>query len=161
MLVGDDGCGVIPERSFARPASNSWRERKMGQNERVLRDLYVQYANGELESVMAAIAEDVVWRSSGTPNRMRSGGDWYGRDGARCYFAALALDWTLQAFDVQEVITRDDRRFAVRIRLDAESNVTGKLVRFERVDLLTMENGEIKTCTELFDSAPLERASRL
>lgn len=131
----------------------------MGPNEKALRDAYARYLSGE--SVVTAFAENIFWVSVGTPNRIDTAGEWRGLDGVRQYFAAMADNWTLSEFKVEEMVTADDRRIAVRISVVAQSNVTGKAVRFEKVDLVSMENGKITNYSEIYDTAPLIRAARL
>lgn len=133
----------------------------MGRNEKVLRDVYARYAKSGLESVIAELDENIIWRSPGAPNRIETAGEWRGRAGAREYFENLRLNWTLKSLQLQEVYASDDRRFAARIRIDAANNATGKTVRLEKIDLVTMEDGRITSYAEVFDTAPLERASRL
>lgn len=131
----------------------------MGPNEKALRDAYAAYVRGE--SVVSAFAPGIFWRSVGAPNRIDTGGEWRGLDGVRQYFAALADNWTLSEFKVEEVVTANDRRLAVRIRVTARSHVTGKAVHFEKVDLVSMEGGKITDYAEIYDTAPLIRAARL
>lgn len=131
----------------------------MGPNEKALRDAYARYLSGE--SVVTAFAENIFWVSVGAPNRIDTAGEWRGLDGVRQYFAAMADNWTLSEFKVEEMVTADDRRIAVRISVVAQSNVTGKAVRFEKVDLVSMENGKITDYSEIYDTAPLIRAARL
>jgi ketosteroid isomerase-like protein len=66
----------------------------------------------------------------------------------------------LRDFAVEEIVGKDDRRFAVRIRVSAQSNATGKSVRFEKIDFVTMEDGKITNYAEIYDTAPLIRAAR-
>ena len=132
----------------------------MGPNEKILRDGYARYTQGDIESVIGMFAEDIVWTSVGSPSRIDMAGEWRGLDGVREYYAALATNWTLLEFDVEEVIAQDDHRFAVRIRVTAQSNVTDKSVRIEKVDLVAMTHGKIKTYAEIYDTGPLDRATR-
>lgn len=133
--------------------------RAMGPNEKALRDAYARYVRGE--SVVTAFAESILWRSVGAPNRIDTAGEWRGLDGVRQYFAALAENWTLSEFKVEEMVTADDRRIAVRISVVAQSNITGKAVRFEKVDFVSMEHGKVTNYSEIYDTAPLIRAARL
>jgi ketosteroid isomerase-like protein len=130
----------------------------MGPNERTLRDAYAGYVRGE--SAIWAFADSIAWTSVGAPNRIETAGEWHGLDGVRQYFAAMAAHWTLRDFAVEEIVGKDDRRFAVRIRVSAQSNATGKSVRFEKIDFVTMEDGKITNYAEIYDTAPLIRAAR-
>lgn len=131
----------------------------MGPNERALRNAFAGYIRGEL--VVTAFAADIIWTSVGSPNRIDTAGEWCGLDGVRQYFAAMADNWALSDFTIEEVVGTDDRRFAVHIRVTAHSNVTGKSVNFEKVDFVTMEAGKITNLSEIYDTAPLIRAARL
>lgn len=75
----------------------------MGQNEKILRSVYARYAKSGLESVISEFDENVVWRSPGAANRIRTAGEWRGRDGARAFFATLGRDWTLKALQLHEI----------------------------------------------------------
>ena len=48
----------------------------------------------------------------------------------------------------------------LRIDVTAQNRITGKTVRFEKVDFVTMQDGKITTYSEIFDTAPLIRAAR-
>ncbi|MBP6014559.1 MAG: nuclear transport factor 2 family protein [Alphaproteobacteria bacterium] len=131
----------------------------MGPNEKALRDAYAGYVRGE--SFAAIFDEHIHWRSVGTPNRVEIAGEWHGTDDVRQYFQALADNWTLTNFKVEEVVGQADRRFAVRISVDVKSNGTGKALHFEKVDFVTMAAGKITDYAEIYDTAPLIRAQRL
>ena len=131
----------------------------MGPNEKALRNAYAGYVRGEPISEM--FATDVLWISVGSPNRVDTAGEWHGSEGVAQYFAALAANWTLTEFVVEEVVAQDDRRFAVRIRVKATSVPTGKVVHFEKADLVTMRDGQIVSYNEIYDTAPMIRAARL
>jgi ketosteroid isomerase-like protein len=133
----------------------------MGRNEKVLRNMYEKFATKGLDAVIDHFDEHVVWRSPGAPNRIDTAGEWHGHSGAREYFDTLRLNWTLKSMRLQEVYSADDKSFAARLRVSAASNATGKQVSLEKIDLVTMENGKITSYAEVFDTAPLERASRL
>jgi ketosteroid isomerase-like protein len=133
----------------------------MGRNEKVLRDLYARYKEIGIEAVIPHCDENIVWRSPGASNRIETAGEWYGHDGAREYFEALRLNWTLTSMHLQEVLSADDHSFVARLLVSAASNATGKSVSLEKVDLITMRDGKITSYAEVFDTAPLERASRL
>jgi ketosteroid isomerase-like protein len=137
------------------------RMRIVGQNERILREVYARFAESGPEAVIAILADDVVWRSSGAPNRLDTAGVWHGRAGAVAFFAKASFDWKIQSFDLQEFYAAGDGHFAVHLHLALESSATGKVVRLDVIHLVTMENGRIIRYAEIFDTAPVERATRL
>jgi ketosteroid isomerase-like protein len=132
----------------------------MGSNEAILRDAYARYSDGEFDSVTAIFADDIVWSSPGAPNRLPTAGVWHGLSGVRKFFAATLSEWSFREFNVVEIIVQDDRRFAIRVAVEVQNNRNGARVRFEKVDLVTMKNGNCTHYAEILDTAPLERASR-
>lgn len=133
----------------------------MGPNERALRVAYARYAEGDVESVVELFAADVVIKSSGAPNRLAHSGAWQGLEGVRGFLAAIGKDWSFTHIEMLEMLTQDDRRFVVRSAVTGINRRTHGKASVERVDLVTMEGGKCKSYSEIFDTAPLERASRL
>ena len=131
----------------------------MGPNEKALRDAYAGYVRGVPFATI--FDEHIHWRSVGAPNRVEIAGEWHGTDDVRQYFQALADNWTLTNFKLEEVVGQADRRFAVRISVDVMSNTTGKALHFEKVEFVSMVAGKITDYAEIYDTAPLIRASRL
>lgn len=132
----------------------------MGQNERIIRDAYARYAKGEFATKLEIFADDIVWRSSGAPNRMTTAGEWHGIKGVVAYFTALFREWRIEAFDLVELVAEGDRRFVARISLALRHNGTGSRVQLEKVDFVTMDGGKCTSFAEIFDAAPTERAAR-
>lgn len=133
----------------------------MGPNEKKLRDGYERYSVGDSSFIAGLFDENIVWVSVGAPNRIEIAGEWRGLSGVDEYYAALAEHWSVSNFVVEEMIAQEDRRFAVRIDVVVHSKATGKRVRFEKTDLVTMKNGKILDYKEIYDTAPLVRATRL
>jgi ketosteroid isomerase-like protein len=134
----------------------------MGPNEKILRKAYVDYANGDIESLMAVLAADVVMKSVGAPNRLDHAGEWHGLSGVRGFLTAIATNWAFQKIEMLEMIAQDDTRFVVRSAVTGMSRHTrGRAASVERVDFVTMRGGKCTSYAEIFDTSPLERASRL
>ena len=133
----------------------------MGPNEKVLRKIYEDYAKGDIDAVLALFADDVVVKSVGAPNRIDHAGEWSGPDGVRGFLAAIAGNWAFEKIEMLEMIAANDTRFAVRTAVTGVHASTGGRVHVERVDFVTMKDGKCKSYMEIFDTSPLERASRL
>ncbi|MEQ1864755.1 MAG: nuclear transport factor 2 family protein, partial [Micropepsaceae bacterium] len=104
----------------------------------------------------------VVMKSVGAPSRLDHAGEWHGLDGVRGFLAAILANWTFQKIEMLEMIVKDDTRFVVRTAVTGKSlRVGGRVASVERVDLVTMKNGKCTSYAEIFDTSPLERASRL
>jgi ketosteroid isomerase-like protein len=136
------------------------RDLLMGPNEKKLQEIYQLYADGDLESVVAMLTDDVVIRSLGASNRLDHSGEWHGHAGARAYFQAIADNWTFPQRDLLEMFHEGDRRFVVRMAVTGVHRRTGAKASVERVDLVTMRDEKCASYFEVYDTAPLERASR-
>ena len=132
----------------------------MGRNEQIVREVYARCSSGDFAAKWQIVAADVTWTSSGAPNRIATAGEWRGASGVHAYFAALFHEWQIHAFDLVEMIGHEDRRFFARIAVEMRHNSTGALVKMEKVDALTMENGKCTSFAETFDAARVERAAR-
>lgn len=133
----------------------------MGPNEKVLRDAYAHYARGAFDKLFAVFADDVVMKSVGALNRIDHAGEWHGMDGVHGFLAAIAENWTFEKVEMLEMIAQNDTRFVVRTAVTGVSTRTGGRASVERVDFVTMHNGKCKSYAEIFDTSPLERATRL
>ena len=133
----------------------------MGPNETILRDAYAAYEAGDVDAVISLFAEGIAWSSPGAANRIGTAGRRTGRDEVLAYFAAMAREWTMLKHRIVEVIARDDTRFCVCVAVEWHNNSTGKFVRADKVDLLSMNDGMLTSYAEILDTAPFERAARL
>ena len=79
-------------------------------NVELIRDLYERYTMGDgPEGILDSLADDVLWRSVGPPNRLPFARSCQGRDGVRAYFRALSQDWEMISYKVNELIGQRDR----------------------------------------------------
>lgn len=123
-----------------------------------VRELYDRYIAGDMQTVLASMADDVRWGSCGIPGTGLNPGESRGIQGVRDYFAALQSAWVIERYEVLEIIG-DQERFAVHCLVRARHKSTGRLVECEKVDLLTVRDGRIQTFQEIVDTAPIERAA--
>lgn len=133
----------------------------MGPNEKILRGAYAAYALGNFESLLKLFADDVVIKSVGAPNRLDHSGEWHGAEGVRGFLAAIVGNWTFRKIEMLEMIVQNDTRFVVRTAVVGVNRVTGGRASVERIDFVSMLDGKCKSYAEIFDTSPLERASRL
>jgi ketosteroid isomerase-like protein len=129
-------------------------------NVEFIRDLYERYTMGDgPESIMENLADDVLWRSVGPPNRLPFARSFQGRDGVRAYFEALGEDWEMISYKVNELIGQRDR---VVVLADACfcHRETGKLVATSKADVFRLRDGKIVDFCEFFDTwAAVEAAT--
>jgi ketosteroid isomerase-like protein len=135
-------------------------ERTVGPNEKLLRDACAHSERGEFHQVVTLFSPTIRWRSPGKPNRLETAGDWESIDEVHAYAAISQRHWTMEAIRVHEIIAHDDTRFAVQSTVDVRHNMTDKVARVEKVDLVTMKDGKICDFAEFLDTAVLERAAR-
>lgn len=100
-------------------------------------------------------------KSVGAPNRIDHAGEWRGLEGVRGFLAAIAGNWTFEKIEMLEMIAANDTRFVVRSAVTGVHAHTGGRAHVERVDFVTMQDGKCNAYAEIFDTSPLERASRL
>jgi ketosteroid isomerase-like protein len=131
----------------------------MGNNEAVLREIYRRFSAGDAEYLYSVLSDDVVWSSSGNRDVIAFAGEWHGVSGVRDCLTTSRRDWDVQKHEPLEFFSAgNDRRFAVRVAIEAVNYRTKGRVRLEKVDLVTMENGKCTNYAEIFDSALAERA---
>jgi ketosteroid isomerase-like protein len=132
----------------------------MGPNEKLLRKAYADYAAGDLDTLLTLFSEDVAIKSVGAPNRLDHAGEWHGHAGIKGFLAAIAGNWGFRNIDMLEMLAKDDSRFVVRSAVTGINRTTGGRASVERVDFVTMKDGKCTSYEEIFDTSPLERASR-
>ena len=128
-------------------------------NVELIRDLYERYTMGDgPEGVLDSLADDVLWRSVGPPNRLPFARSCHGRDGVRAYFRALNQDWEMISYKVNELIGQRDRVVALADACFCHRE-TGKLVATSKADVFRLRDGKIVEFCEFFDSAAAVEAA--
>lgn len=120
----------------------------------LVQEVYRRYAAGDLDFVMASLAEDVVWSSSGPVDRLSTASQRCGKEGVANYFQVLQQDWRVEGHRAKEFFVQGDR-VAVNTILTAVSTRTGRAVDLDKMDLLTVRDGKIASFQELFDASKL------
>lgn len=135
-------------------------ERTIGPNEKILREACAHSERGEFHHVVLLFSPAIRWRSPGKANRLETAGERQGINEVHAYAAISQRHWTVQTMRIHEIIAHNDTRFAVHSTVEVRNNSTGQLARVEKVDLVTMNDGQIVDFAEYLDTAVLERASR-
>jgi len=117
-------------------AYRNWNETKGGSFEEIL-DLFADEV--EMRSVLSP---DIPHEVSGTHRTKAE---------AVNYFASLARDWEMLAYDVDRFIADGDDIVMVG-RCAWRNRATGKVVDTPKVDIWHFENGKITQFLEMFDS---------
>jgi uncharacterized protein len=128
-------------------------------NVALIRDLYERYTMGDgAECILGSLADDVVWNSVGPPNRLPFAKSRRGRDEVREYFRALAEDWEMISYKVNELIGQRDRVVALADVCFCHRE-TGKLVATAKADVFRLRDGRIVDFCEFYDSAAAVEAA--
>jgi len=128
-------------------------------NVELIRDLYERYTMGDgPEGILDSLADDVLWRSVGPPNRLPFARSRRGRDEVRAYFRELNQDWEMISYKVSELIGQRDRVVALADACFCHRE-TGKLVATSKADVFRLRDGKIVDFCEFFDSAAAVEAA--
>jgi uncharacterized protein len=128
-------------------------------NVELIRDIYERYTMGDgPEGILDSLADDVLWRSVGPPNRLPFARSRRGRDEVRAYFRELNQDWEMISYKVSELIGQRDRVVALADACFCHRE-TGKLVATSKADVFRLRDGKIVDFCEFFDSAAAVEAA--
>lgn len=107
---------------------------------------------GDLEPLMVAAADDVVWNTNVPESYFRFGGEFHGRIGLKEGLSLLASEFSLVRYDVREMTGDGDVVWALSDVIISE-NRTGRRANTKLVNRWQFRNGKLASCTEFFDSA--------
>ncbi|MGB6200110.1 MAG: nuclear transport factor 2 family protein [Candidatus Acidiferrales bacterium] len=93
-------------------------------NTTIVQDLYAAFSRGDIATVMAGLADDVVWESEGTAV-LKASGIRHGKTETMGFFAALAEDSTDTKLTVTEYVASGDVVMTMG-RFAGTAKVTGK-----------------------------------
>jgi hypothetical protein len=131
-----------PHLPVLEQAYRRWNETKGGSAMEIL-----ELFDDEVE-MRSVLSPDVDHEVSGTHRTKAE---------AANYFAGLALDWEMLAYDVDRFIADGDDIVMVG-RCCWRNRATGKVVDSPKVDIWHFENGRITQFLEMFDSLGFVRA---
>lgn len=135
-------------------------ERSIGPNEKLLREACAYCERGEHHHIVLLFSPTIRWRSPGKPNRLETAGELHGLSEVYARAAISQRHWNTLAVRIHEIIAHNDTRFAVHSTIDIRHHSTDQVAHVEKVDLITMKDGQICDLAEFLDTAVLERASR-
>jgi hypothetical protein len=129
-------------------------------NVELIRQLYERYTMGDgADCILDHLADEVVWRSVGPPDRLPFARSRHGRDEVRAYFRALNHDWEMISYRINELIGQRDRVVALADVCFCH-RATGKLVATAKADVFRLREGRIVDFCEFFDTwAAVEAAT--
>jgi ketosteroid isomerase-like protein len=116
-----------------------------------LRRIIKAYVQGDLEPLMVAAADDIVWNTNARPSHFRFGGEFRGRIGVKEGLSLLASEFSLIRYDVREVTGDGDVVWVLSDVIVSEHR-TGRRANVTLVNRWQFRDGKVVSCTEFFDS---------
>jgi ketosteroid isomerase-like protein len=125
-------------------------------NVRAVRQIYDSIGNGDVESVLEALRNDVEWRLPAM-NGVPQAGTWRGHDGVRRFFGEVAQVLEIVEFRPDEFIAQGDRVVALG-RFHVRVNSTGWDAASEWAHVWDLQDGKVARFMEYLDTAMVSRA---
>ena len=125
-------------------------------NTRVVQEAYDAFGRGDLERLLALMADDVEWHQAG-PSALPTAGDWHGRERVRRFFAVVAESFEFDQFEPREYIGQGDR-VVVLGYYRGRAKATGRHFESHWAMAFTVRNGKIAQFREYVDTAALVAA---
>ena len=123
----------------------------------ITRNIYANFAEGNIDGVMAVIAEDVVWNHHGPREQVPFSGSYRGKSGAGEQLGTFVGSTETEKFDLQGMYAGDDKVIAL-IQEGCKVNETGKSYETLVAHIWTVQDGLIVQFDELYDSCAVAEA---
>lgn len=122
-----------------------------------VKQIYADFATGNIPGFVAALSEDVVWNEAEN-NSLAVGNPYIGPDAVMSgVMGPLMKDWS--SFSVEpESFMADGNNVAMFGRYLATSAVTGKQINPQVVHHYTLENGKVTRFQQYVDTFALDQA---
>ena len=122
----------------------------------VVQTAYDRYLNGDLDGLLANIAEDVSWRSIGPLAAIPWAGDHRGHGEVRRFFECLGGLVAIESYEIKRFIAQDDS-VVVHSDVVARMRNGGVSVRFDKCDIFRVRDGKIAEFIEFVDTAAVQK----
>ena len=123
----------------------------------VTENVYANFAAGNVEGLMAVIADDVVWNHHGPREQVPFSGNYRGKAGAGEQLGAFMGSTATEKFDLQGLYAGGDKVIAL-IQEGCKVNATGKSYDILVVHVWTVQGGLIVQFDEVYDSCAVAEA---
>lgn len=120
-------------------------------NKRTVDAIYAGFQSGDVEAIIAQVADDVVWIVPG-PKSIPFADRFVGKDGVRRFFRAVSDNSEVIELTVLDTISLDDR-VVVTGREHMRVPATGKEYRSRWVHNYRLRNGKVIEFEEFADTA--------
>lgn len=125
------------------------------ENVQVVKDGYAAFGRGDIQGLLALMAEDVEWQIPGAG--LPLAGTYRGRNGVANFFQKLAADVDILDFQPREFVSDGDRVLVIgweRTRVKA----TNRTAEVDWIMSFTVRNGKVATFREYTDTKAIADA---
>ena len=125
-------------------------------NVQIVQHLYAAFAKRDIQTLLAALADDVDWQLLG-PAKIPHAGPHHGRDQVRRFFATVAETLQVEQFEPRDFIAQGDNVVALGYYTGRVKS-TGRQYASEWAHVFTLRNGKVTKFREYADTANLAAA---
>ncbi|HEV7260942.1 MAG TPA: nuclear transport factor 2 family protein [Bosea sp. (in: a-proteobacteria)] len=126
--------------------------------ETLLKDAYAARVQGDLDKVMTYFHPECRFHLMGAPDVAPACNPQTGCDAVRAHMAGLIGTFAFSKFEMLGLIVEGER-VAHHWRADVTFVPTGKTQNFEAFDMITFEDGKVRSLTQFTDTASVMRLS--
>jgi ketosteroid isomerase-like protein len=121
-------------------------------NKNLMLSVVRAFRGGDMQPLLDAIAEDVVWNSSAPNEFFRFGGARRGRAGVLEFTALMSLHYVFRRFEPRLVVAQGDIVWG-HIACEAKHLRSGRMVQYDLFMCWKMKGGKIVEHQGIFDTA--------
>lgn len=125
----------------------------------LVQSLYAAFQRGDIASIIAAAAPDIVWHSHGQSKDYPTLGPLEGRQGVQKFFQTVAENQVATDFSPREYDAAGDKVF-VRGHYAWTIRKTGRSAASDWIHIFTIRGGKVTAFDEFTDTARFAEAFR-
>jgi ketosteroid isomerase-like protein len=128
------------------------------ENKQIVQQGYAAFARGDIQGLLALLAEDIEWVSSG--EGLPLSGTYRGHAGVANFFEKLSREAEIEAFEPREFIAEGDRVLVVG-RERGKVKATNREYEYDWVMAFTVRNGKVTNFQGYSDTLAIAKAHGL
>jgi ketosteroid isomerase-like protein len=125
----------------------------------LVKSLYGAFGKGDIAALVAAMAPDVVWESTGRASDLPTYGTFKGQAGVQQFFGLVGGNLAFSEFSPREFYTAGDKVFVLGSYAYTVKK-TGKSAASNWCHIFTVANGKVAAFCEFSDTARGAEANR-
>lgn len=127
------------------------------QNTQVVQGAYAAFGRGDIEGVLSALHDDIVWKPvTGAGRHVPTAGERRGKAAVREFFKIVGETTQFERFEPREFIAQGDK--VVTLGHYTAKTPTGKKFDSDFVMVFTLRTGKVSHFQEFLDSAAINAA---